>query len=156
MNIRHIKSSDYEIISPLINEWWGGRQMSHMLPKLFIIHFKNTSFIVEKGDQVVGFLIGLFSPSQVDEGYIHFVGVHPDYRRHNIGMTLYHTFFSLAQKNGIKLVRAITSPVNKKSIAFHTNLGFEIEDGTKEVDGISVFPNYDGPNEDRVLFKRKL
>lgn len=31
MEIRLVKGSDYYAISPLINEWWGGRQMSDML-----------------------------------------------------------------------------------------------------------------------------
>jgi len=50
----------------------------------------------------------------------------------------------------------VTSPVNKVSISFHTRMGFEIESGNKEVDGISVFADYDGPNQDRVLFVKKL
>lgn len=35
MDIRHVKSSDYYVLSPLINEWWGGREMAAMFPKLF-------------------------------------------------------------------------------------------------------------------------
>lgn len=34
MNIRSVQSSDYYTLSPLINEWWGGRNMSDKLPKL--------------------------------------------------------------------------------------------------------------------------
>ncbi len=48
MEIRNVESSDYYVISPLINEWWSGRQMSDMLPKLFFVHFNNTSFIAQK------------------------------------------------------------------------------------------------------------
>ncbi|MFE4122189.1 GNAT family N-acetyltransferase, partial [Priestia sp. YIM B13486] len=48
MTVRLVKGSDYYILSPLINEWWNGRQMSDLLPKLFFDHFKNTSFIVEE------------------------------------------------------------------------------------------------------------
>ncbi len=47
MKIRLINGADFYNISPLINEWWGGRQMIDMLPKLFFDHFKNTSFIAE-------------------------------------------------------------------------------------------------------------
>lgn len=52
-----VKGSDYYTISPLINEWWGGRQMSDMLPKLFFDHFTNTSFVAEKEGEIVGFLL---------------------------------------------------------------------------------------------------
>lgn len=73
MEIRNVRSSDYYVISPLINEWWGGRQMSDMLPKLFFDHFTTTSFIAEKEGKIIGFLIGFLSQSYPDAAYIHFV-----------------------------------------------------------------------------------
>lgn len=149
-------SSDYNVISPLINEWWGGRQMSDMLPKLFFIHFNNTSFIVEKNGEIVGFLIGFLSQSHCDEAYIHFVGVHPDYRKAGIGKQLYHEFFKVVKEFDRNIVRAVTSPVNKVSMAYHSNIGFEIEKGDIEVNGVSIHSNYDGTNQGRVLFKKHL
>jgi ribosomal protein S18 acetylase RimI-like enzyme len=156
LQIRNVKSSDYDVISPLINEWWGGRQMSDMLPKLFFVHFKNTSFIAENDGELVGFLIGFLSQSDKDAAYIHFVGVNPDYRKNNIGSQLYHEFFKEIKKNNISVVRAVTSPVNKVSIAYHRKMGFEIEKGDKEVDGVSVFSDYDGLGQDRVLFVKRI
>ncbi|MCR8987875.1 hypothetical protein NW801_23055 [Brevibacillus laterosporus] len=50
----------------------------------------------------------------------------------------------------------VTSPVNKASIAYHQKMGFEIEQGDTEVDGIFVFTDYDGKNEHRVLFVKQL
>ncbi|WP_371925924.1 GNAT family N-acetyltransferase [Halobacillus sp. A5] len=144
------------MLSPLINEWWGGRDMSDKLPKLFFDHFNNSSFIVEQDGKVIGFLIGFMSQSHLREAYIHFVGVHPDFRKHSIGKQLYDKFFKTAVKEDRSLVRAVTSPVNKGSIAYHTKMGFEIKDGDKEVDGISVFSDYDGPGQDRVLFVKHL
>ncbi len=93
MEIRSVKGSDYYVISPLINEWWGGRNMSDKLPKLFFDHFAQTSFIAEKDGKLVGFLIGFLSQTHSNEAYIHFVGVHPEYRKHNIGKHLYNKFF---------------------------------------------------------------
>lgn len=58
MKIRLVKGSDYYLISPLINDWWGGRQISGKLPKLFFDHFSSTSFIAEKENEMIGFLIG--------------------------------------------------------------------------------------------------
>ncbi|MDC3425154.1 GNAT family N-acetyltransferase [Aquibacillus sp. 3ASR75-11] len=156
MEIRNVKSSDYYVISPLINEWWGGRQMSDMLPKLFFDHFNNTSFIAEKDGQIIGFLIGFLSQSDTDVAYIHFVGVNPDYRKNQIGKQLYNEFFNVVNKNKRNVVRAVTSPVNKVSIAYHTKMGFDIENGDKEVNGVSVFSDYDGPNQDRVLFVKRV
>ncbi len=39
MQVRLVESSDYYIISPLINDWWGGRQFSDILTKSFFDHF---------------------------------------------------------------------------------------------------------------------
>ena len=50
----------------------------------------------------------------------------------------------------------LLSPVNKVSIAYHTKVGFNIEKGDKEVDGVSVFSDYDGVNQDRVLFVKNV
>ncbi|MFJ5624611.1 GNAT family N-acetyltransferase [Peribacillus loiseleuriae] len=156
MEIRSVKGSDYYVIFPLINEWWGGRNMSDMLPKLFFDHFTNTSFIDEKEGKLVGFIIGILSQSHSNEAYIHFVGVHPDYRKHNIGKHLYNKYFNVVKQNGRNIVRCVTSPVNKASIAYHTKMGFEIEEGDKKIDGISINTDYDGPNQDRVLFVKHL
>lgn len=156
MKIRLVKGSDYYVISPLINEWWGGRQMADKLPKLFFDHFTNTSFVAEKDGEIVGFLIGFLSQSHSNEAYIHFVGVHPNYRKHNIGKKLYNEFFNKVKQNGCKTVRCVTSPVNKVSIAYHTKMGFVIEKGDKTINGVSVNLDYDGPNQDRVLFVKEL
>lgn len=156
MEIRNVKGSDYYMISPLINEWWGGRQMSNMLPKLFFDHFKNTSFIAEIDGSIVGFIIGFMSQSELDAAYIHFVGVHPAFREQKIGKRLYHEFFNVVKQRNRNVVHAVTSPVNKASIAYHTKLGFDIEKGDREMDGVSVFSDYDGPSQDRVLFMKRL
>ncbi|WP_449619530.1 GNAT family N-acetyltransferase [Robertmurraya sp. Marseille-Q9965] len=156
MKIRSVKGSDYYIVSPLINEWWGGRNMSDMLPKLFFEHFRNTSFIAERDGVIVGFLIGFLSQSYANEAYIHFIGVHPDYRKNNIGKELYEKFFHVVKQSGCSVVRCVTSPVNKGSIAYHMKMGFEIEAGDKEVGDVFVNTNYDGPNQDRVLFVKHL
>lgn len=35
--IRNLKPDDYEPIIMVVNKWWNGRQMSQMLPKLFLL-----------------------------------------------------------------------------------------------------------------------
>ncbi|MDI3411539.1 GNAT family N-acetyltransferase [Bacillus sonorensis] len=156
MMIRHVEASDFERITPVINDWWGGRQMTDKLPRMFFEHFNNTSFIAEKDGELVGFLIGFLSQSNPVESYIHFVGVHPDYRKLQVGKTLYEAFYQKAKKAGCKTVRCITSPVNKVSIAYHRKMGFSIETGDKTSDGVQVCSHYDGPNQDRVLFVKEL
>jgi len=82
--------------------------------------------------------------------------VHPAYRKHNIGKHLYNKFFNTVKQKNRSIVRCVTSPVNKVSIAYHTKMGFEIEDGDRSVNDLSINTDYDGPNQDRVLFVKKL
>jgi ribosomal protein S18 acetylase RimI-like enzyme len=156
MKIRSVNDSDYDIISPQINEWWSGRQMSDMLPKLFFTHFQDTSLIAEIEGEIVGFLIGFLSQSHPKEAYIHFVGVHPSYRNQKIANNLYRDFFQMIKKEKRSIIRCVTSPVNKGSIAFHKKMGFKIVEGDTLVNEVSVHLNYDGEGGDRVLFIKKV
>ncbi len=156
LHIRNIQDQDYASIISVINDWWGGRQMADMLPKLFFVHFQPTSFIAEENGERVAFLVGFLSQTFPGEAYIHFVGVHPDKRKDGVGRLLYHHFFDAVKQRGAHTVRCITSPVNKTSIAFHTKLGFAIEQGDKIVDGVSVASNYDGRGNDRVVFMKSI
>jgi predicted GNAT superfamily acetyltransferase len=156
MLIRKVNETDYKNVISVIDEWWGGRHMAEMLPKLFFVHFQNTSFIAEENSVIVGFLVGFISQTYPDESYIHFVGVHPAYRKAGVAKNLYELFFDLVQQKGCDKVRCVTSPINKISIAFHTKLGFQIEDGGALHDGVSVHVDYDGQGGSRVLFVKKL
>jgi GNAT superfamily N-acetyltransferase len=156
IQIRNITPSDYQSVISVVDDWWGGRNMSSMLPKLFFVHFQQTSFVAEQEGDRLGFLVGFLSPAYADEAYIHFVGVHPSYRGKGIGRLLYEHFFGQVHQQERSIVRCVTSPLNQLSIAFHQQMGFQIEPGDSELNGISFFRNYDGLNEDRVLFVKKL
>lgn len=154
--IRNANEQDYTKIISVINDWWGGRQMSDMLPKLFFVHFQPTSFVMEAEGEIIGFLIGFLSQTNPEEAYIHFVGVHPERRGDGVGKELYQMFFHEVKKRGCHTVRCITSPVNKGSIHFHGKMGFEVEAGDKVVDGVWVTTNYDGRGNDRVQFVKRI
>ncbi|KEK19601.1 acetyltransferase [Bacillus manliponensis] len=154
--IRNIKEEDYIHIHAVINDWWGGRNMANMLPKLFFVHFQDTGFIVERDGEIAGFLCGFLSQTYKDEAYVHFIGVNPKYRREGIAQLLYARFFEVAQQNKRSIVKAITSPVNKTSIQFHTSIGFEVEIGDDDIESVSVHTNYDGEGGSRVLFVKYL
>ncbi len=118
MRIRHAESSDYDPIISNLNDWFGGRLMSDMLPKLFFVHFRETSFIAEEDNQIIGFLAGFRSQTFADEAYIHFVGVHPNYRKQGVGRALYGRFFETVKQHGPTVVRCITGPLNKSQLPF--------------------------------------
>lgn len=156
INIRPAGPSDYQSVISVINDWWDGRNVRDMLPRLFFTHFTGTSLVAENGGNVIGFLIGFLSQTYPDQAYIHFIGIHPDYRKHGLARDLHERFYAVARQRGRRSVRCVTSPVNKSSIAFHLRMGFSIAPGNKVVDGIPVTENYDGPGGDRVLFEKLL
>lgn len=154
--IRYSSPADYRSIVAVLDEWWGGRQMSAMLPKLFFTHFCDTSFVMESDGKIIGFLIGLFSQSHPAEAYIHFVGVHPDFRQRGIGSLLYQQFFQTVQALDRIQVKCVTSVLNKSSIAYHLRMGFEAQPSEMQEDGIPYHLDYDGLGEHRVLFVKHL
>ena len=99
-----------------------------MLPKLFFVHFQETSFIIEEDGETLGFLCGFFSQTYKDEAYVHFIGVNPKYRGRGIASTLYSYFFDIARANNRK-VKAITSPINKSRYSFIKKSVFELRPG---------------------------
>jgi ribosomal protein S18 acetylase RimI-like enzyme len=143
--IRHADPADYGRVNGVIDEWWGGRQMAAMLPKLFFVHFRDTSFVAEEDGALAAFLVGFRSQTFEDEAYVHFVGVDPRLRGSGFGRRLYERFFEAVAPRSI--VRAVTSPVNERSVAFHRALGFEVE---------RVDDSYDGRGEARVLLVKQL
>jgi GNAT superfamily N-acetyltransferase len=154
--LRQIEVTDYIPIIDVVDDWWGGRPMAGMLQRLFFEHFQPTSFVIEEAGEIVGFLIGFQSQTAPAQAYIHFVGVHPAMRRRGIGRRLYKHFFAVVRRLGCTEVYAITSPVNKGSLAFHTRIGFAILPGDAQIDGVAVTTNYDGRGNGRVRFRREL
>ena len=154
--VRNTRPSDHQRIMDVMIAWWNGRDLRAMLPKLFLIHFNNTSFVSEINEQLAGFLVGFLSPSLNEEGYVHFMGIGPDFRKNGLGSLLYNRFFDICRQNGRSIVRACTSPVNRDSIAFHRKIGFILEPGDGEVDGIPFTSDYNRPGDDKVLFTKYL
>ena len=156
MKIRQLQEADYQTIIEAIDDWFDGRQMSHLLPRIFFIHFRPTSFVIEEDGRVMGFLAGFVSQTYPDQAYIHFVGNEANYRGRGLGRQLYSTFFETVRRLGCTTVRCITSPVNGGSIAFHTRMGFCIERSDGERHGEPCTINYELKGADRVLFMRSL
>src|SRR5687768_15805336 len=97
MQIRNVTPDDYAPIIEVLDAWWGGRKVTAMLPKLFFVHFRDTSFIAEVNGNPIGFLVGFLSPAVAEEAYIHFIGVHPDFRKRGVARALYEQFFHMAR-----------------------------------------------------------
>jgi ribosomal protein S18 acetylase RimI-like enzyme len=155
--LRALTDADYPPINRVLNDWWGGRHMSDMLPRLFFTHFADTSFVIQDGDALAGFLVGFLSSARPREAYIHFVGVNPDYRKHGVGRMLYEHFFERVRAAGRDTVCCVTAPINTVSIGFHTRMGFVAKPSeTRNPDGVPYIADYDGPGGHRVCFTKHL
>ena len=154
VKIRNAKSSDHANIVAAMPDWWGGRDLTSSVLKIFFIHFTNTSYVAEIENELVGFLVGFMSQTEEHTGYIHFAGVHPDHRKSGIGRLLYESFFSACKSNNRSVVKSCTSPINKLSIAFHQRMGFAIEPGDGMVDGIPVTKDFLRKNDPKVRFRK--
>lgn len=139
---RRPERADHERILEVVDSWWGGRAMAAMLPRLFIDHFAETSYVVDHVDgRLAGFVIAFPSPGDPLTVYVHFIGVDPALRGAGVGRELYARVASEAKAAGRTRLAAVTSPINATSLAFHGAVGFAIGDAV---------PDYDGPGEDRV------
>lgn len=159
LRFRRPTEADYGPIVGVVDEWWGGRPMDVLLPRLWLQHFTGTSWLAEtENGHLCGFLIGFLSPDHADVAYCHMVGVNPNLRRRGVGRELYERFFADARAGRRARVEAVTWPGNRTSIAFHRQMGFEVKagPGTQNLYGTPAFPAYDQDREDRVVLVRTL
>lgn len=144
--IRQASPANYDAIAAVINDWWG-RPILGSLPRLFLDLFWRTSLVIDGADGPDAFLIGILSPSEPGEAYIHFVGVAPQARRLGYARLLYAEFFLLARADGRRRVSAITAAVNQRSADFHRAMGFSIT---------GPVAAYNGSGQDMLVFDRAL
>ena len=119
-------------------EWWDGRDLRAMLPRIFFEHFRGTSLVAEHEDRLVGFLVGFLCPTTPTRPTSTSSASTRPGGAPGLARDLYRRFFALARAAGRTVVRAVTAPVNTTSIAFHRALGFGLLPGDAEVDGVPV------------------
>ena len=91
---------------------------------MFFLEFSDTAFVARDlgSGEIAGYLLGFVAPA--GDGYIHFVAVRDDFRTLGLGSALYGTFEKAARDCGAVALKAITSPENENSVAFHKRVGF--------------------------------
>jgi L-amino acid N-acyltransferase YncA len=159
VTFRRPTEADYPSVVRVIDDWWGGRKVDFLLPRLWLQHFTGTSWLAETADgALAGFVIGFHSPDHPDVAYCRLIGTNPNLRLHGLGRQLYEHLFDDARRAGRHEIRAITWPGNRTSIAFHRALGFDVVDGpgTQNLYGVPAFPAYDFDREDRAILVRTL
>jgi ribosomal protein S18 acetylase RimI-like enzyme len=153
MDVRRITKVDFDRIVEVIDHWWGG-PISTFAHPIFFYELGGEALVVEEGDLMIGFLLGFLAknaqggPGEIGTriGYVHLVGIHPDYRRRGVGRLLYDRFTQDSRAADCVGMKAITAPGNEGSIRFHVALGWDV----REVD------DYAGPGRRRVVFTKRL
>jgi GNAT superfamily N-acetyltransferase len=143
METRPLTKADYDEIVRVIDQWWGGPSSALAHP-MFFYELGRLARVVEERDRLVGFLLGFVCPDAA-VGYVHLVGIHPDYRRRGVARILYMAFEEDCRREGVKRLKAITTLGNEGSVRFHESLGWsmaEIED-------------YAGPGRLRIVFTKE-
>ena len=145
MQLARATPQDFGQILAAQGEFWGDRDLRDRHHPMYLHEFGDTALVLRDPDGTVqGYLFGFVAPTRV--GYVHLVGVRESHRRRGLGRLLYAEFSRLAAERGAESLKAITTPSNALSIAFHTGLGMHAE----------LAPGYGGPGEDRVIFVGEL
>jgi GNAT superfamily N-acetyltransferase len=155
MNVRRITKRDFDRIVEVIDHWWGGPIGTFAHP-IFFYELGDQALVIEQGADTIGFLLGFIGP-QADPGagassnvprtgYVHLVGIHPEYRRRGVGRQLYDRFVDECREAKCVRMKAITTPGNEGSIRFHVALGWNMQD----------VEDYAGPGRRRIVFTKPL
>jgi GNAT superfamily N-acetyltransferase len=142
--IRRATIEDLQTIVASLGEFWGDRDTAGLHHALYVHELGETALVIhDDHGHPIAYLLGFVTPARV--GYIHIVAVREDHRAGGLARALYKEFESLARARGATALKAITSPGNSTSLAFHRALGF----GASEVAGYSVL------GEPRTVFRRE-
>lgn len=158
-NLRRPVEADHAVLVGRVDDWWGGRALHQLLPRLWFQHFTGTSWVAEDDEgHLIGFLVGFVSPDQPDEAYVHMIATSPNHRGEGLGRIMYERFFEDVRARGVRRVTAITWPGNRASVGFHRAMGFTPSNGpgAQNLYGTPAYPDYDADGDDRVVFSREL
>ncbi|HWB11686.1 MAG TPA: GNAT family N-acetyltransferase [Pirellulales bacterium] len=154
MNIERCTADDFRAIVCDLPAFWGSDRTRAIHHPMFLHEFGDTAFVVRNGSCVAAYLFGFVSQTE-PVGYVHLIAVRDSHRRRGLGQALYARFAEVARRRGCSRLKAITTPSNSLSIAFHRSLGMRIV-GAKTADEVCVVRDYAGPGEDRVVFERSI
>jgi ribosomal protein S18 acetylase RimI-like enzyme len=157
--LRRPTEADQPAIVGAVDQWFGSRRPIPLLARAWFRHVAGTSWLVAGGDYAtLGYVLGYHSPDHPEEAVVHLVAVDPNLRRRGIGRVLVAHFEDEARAAGARIARAVVPPDEPIAVAFFRGIGYRPEDGpgTQRLWGVSAWPDYDGPGEDRAVFLHGL
>lgn len=141
MNTRPLGKPDYDRLVQVIDRWWGGPTTALAHP-IFFYELGSLARVVEHEGVIVGFLLGFIAPGPPKTGYVHLIGINPDFRRRGVGKILYQTFEDDCRAAGCTRLKSVSTTGNEGSISFHRATGFTV----------NYVEDYAGPARPRVVF----
>ena len=146
--IEGVRDGDLAEILRNFERFWGDRDLPRYLHHpMFFLEFGDTAFVARDPGrgEIAGYLLGFVAPS--GDGYIHFVAVRDDSRTLGLGRRLYEAFENAARERGAVALKAITSPENEGSAAFHNRVGFT---------EMTRIEDYGGSGRTRIVMRKPL
>jgi ribosomal protein S18 acetylase RimI-like enzyme len=146
--IEGVRDGDLAEILRDYERFWGDRDLPRYLHHpMFFLEFADTAFVArdQGSGEIAGYLLGFVAPT--GDGYIHFVAVRDDSRTLGLGRRLYETFEKAARDRGAAALKALTSPENESSVAFHKRVGFT---------EMTRVENYGGSGRTRIVMRKPL
>jgi GNAT superfamily N-acetyltransferase len=150
MPIERATKADFDQIVTEIADFWGSDRTLHLHQPSLIYEFGDTAFVIRDGARVAAYLFGYLAQTG-PTAYVHLIAVRRDFQGQGLGRQLVAHFIDVARSRGCTALKAITTPANRASIAFHTRLGVSLL-GEPNADGVPVIRDYSGPGQDRVVF----
>lgn len=153
LRVRPMTKGDFDAVVQVVDQWWSG-PIAILAHPVFFYELGKHARVVEDighvyGPKFVGFLLGFIAPPDGDRaavGYVHLVGVHPEYRRKGVARALYEEFTANALASDCRHLKAITTAGNEGSLRFHHALGWAYAEDD----------NYAGPGRRRVVLTKDL
>ncbi|MGB4611832.1 MAG: GNAT family N-acetyltransferase [Methanothermobacter thermautotrophicus] len=156
--VRNAREEDFLAIAELAHECPPMVTERNSIYHIFTRFFSTTSFVVEDGGEIRGFLLGFISQDNPSEAYIHLLCVSPSLRGSGIARMLLERFTVTVKGMGARDIYLITKPSNHRAIRFYLKNGFRpVEKGkTVEAGPVMAVADYNGPGEDMVVFRKSI
>jgi ribosomal protein S18 acetylase RimI-like enzyme len=156
ISIETASAADLAEIVRNFDRFWGDPEnelLRHLHHPMFVLEFGDTAFVARRQDsagqegsgEIAGYLLGFLAPAGY--GYIHFIAVRDDARSEGLASRLYERFTRAALERGATGLKAITSPENERSMAFHRRMGFTDMERVED---------YGGSGRPRVIMRKPL
>lgn len=146
MTVEPATKADFDAIVAALPDYWGERDLRAVHHPFMWHEFGDTALVARDDDgTLAGYLFGFISQTE-PVGYLHLIATRTSHRRRGVARALFERFEALARERGAIALKAITTPANTGSVAFHRSMGMTVVEE----------PDYAGPGNARIVFRLEL